>query len=327
MNADFWKGNSVLVTGATGQIGGWLVKRLLECEAEVVCLLFDWLPQCDLIRSGLIERINVVYGDIRDLDLLRQTLDDNAVVTVFHLAAQSIVSVANIEPTITLDTNIRGTWTLLEACRRNTTVKQIIVASTDKVYGDSNLLPYNEELPLLAVYPHDVSKACAEMIAISYAKTYGLNIATTRLPNIYGGGDLNWNRIIPGTIRSIVNGEQPVINSNGKYIRDYLYVEDAIAAHMLLAEKMAENPEMGFQAFNISSETYLTVLELVETILTMMGSSLQPVICDQTKNEIMNQYLNAGKARNVLGWQPNFTLEEGLKRTIDWYKAFLGEQF
>jgi CDP-glucose 4,6-dehydratase len=321
----FWQDRSVLVTGATGHIGGWLVKCLLKNKTDVVCLVRDWVPQCDLVRTGLIKQVKIVQGDLRDIELLRRTLGEYEISTVFHLAAQSIVGTANRDPEATFDTNIRGTWSLLEACRTSPLTKQIVVASTDKVYGENEHLPYVEDMPLLAIYPHDVSKACAEMIVQSYVRTYGLHVAVTRLPNIYGGGDLNWTRIIPGTIRSIIKNEQPVINSNGKFIRDYLYVEDAVDAHLLLAEKLANNPELHSQAFNISSETYLTVIELVEHILKLMDSSLQSSVRDQSKNEISNQYLSAAKARQILGWQPAYTMEEGLRRTIEWYKTFFSK--
>ena len=268
MNAgSFWTDRPVLVTGATGLIGGWLEKRLFDLQADQVCLVRDWVPQCELRRSGLIEQVKVVRGDVRDQALLERILGEYEINTVIHLAAQSIVSVANRDPAGTLDANVRGTWSLLEACRGSATVRQVVLASTDKVYGEVEQLPYTEEMPFLAKYPHDVSKACAEMIAQGYAATYSIPVAITRLPNIFGGGDLNWNRIIPGTIRAVLRGQAPQIQSDGRFIRDYLYVEDAAAAHLLLAEKLAEEPNLYGQAFNISNETRLTVLELVERIL------------------------------------------------------------
>lgn len=323
MDETFWLDRPVLVTGATGHIGGWLVRRLTRLGAEVVCLVRDWVPECQLVREGFLQQVKAVQGELCDISLLRRTLGEYEISTVMHLAAQSIVGTANADPLNTYESNIRGTWCLMEACRLSPSVKQVVAASTDKVYGESEELPYVERMPMLAIYPHDVSKACAEMIAHSYAITYGLTVAITRLPNIYGGADLNWTRIVPGTIRSIIRNEQPVINSNGRFIRDYLYVEDAVEAHLQMAEKLATMPEIGGEAFNISSEAYLTVLELVGHILNRMGSSLEPVVRDQAKNEIKNQYLDAAKARQVLGWQPIFNLEDGLKRTIDWYKAYL----
>lgn len=325
-STSFWTDRSVLVTGATGLIGGWLVRRLLSLNADVVCLVRDWIPQSELVRARLVEQVKVVRGDIRDQPLLERILTEYEVQTVIHLAAQSIVTVANRDPAGTLDANVRGTWSLLEACRRSASLKQVVLASTDKVYGEVDELPYHEEMPFLARYPHDVSKACAELVAQSYATTYNLPVAITRLPNIFGGGDLNWNRIIPGTIRSILRGQPPQIHSDGRFIRDYLYVEDAAAAHLLLAEKLDELSDLRGQAFNLSNETRLTVLELVERILTLMGSNLHPAVANQPRNEIRSQYLSAEKAHRLLGWQPLFSMDEGLRRTIAWYQDFFNGQ-
>jgi len=326
MEDSFWLDRPTFVTGATGQLGGWLVQRLLTAGADVVCLVRDWVPQCELVRTGLIEKVKVVRGDLCDSGVVERALGEYEIDTVIHLAAQSIVGIANRNPVTTFEANIRGTWSLLEACRTSPTVRQVVAASTDKVYGESEHLPYTEEMPLRPVYPHDVSKACAEMIARCYAATYGLNVAVTRLPNIYGGGDLNWSRIVPGSIRSVLRGERPVIHSDGRFIRDYLYVEDAAAAHLLLAEKLAENPDLRGQAFNISNETHLTVLELVERILKLMDSPLQPLVQNQAKHEIKNQYLSAAKARQMLGWQPLFSMDEGLQHTIAWYRGYFERQ-
>ena len=316
----------MFVTGATGLIGGWLVKQLLDLQADVVCLVRDWIPGCELVRANLIEQVKVVRGDVRHQALLERILGEYEINTVVHLAAQSIVKIANQDPAGTMDTNVRGTWSLLEACRKRPSVRQVVLASTDKVYGDINNLPYNEDMPLLARYPHDVSKACAEMIAQGYAATYDTPLAITRLPNIFGGGDLNWNRIIPGTIRAVLSGQAPEITSDGSFIRDYLYVEDAAAAHLLLAEKLAGNPDLYGQAFNISNETPLKVLELVQCILELMDSPLQPVVLDQAQHEIKNQYLDAAKARQVLNWQPLFTMQQGLRSSIDWYRHYFSDR-
>jgi CDP-glucose 4,6-dehydratase len=322
----FWSHRPVLVTGGTGLIGGWLVKGLIRLGADVVCLVRDWVPGCELVRSHVIETVRVVRGDIRDQGLLNRVLGEYEIDTVLHLAAQSIVKVANLDPVGTLDTNLRGTWSLLEACRVHPAVRQVVLSSTDKVYGDSDVLPYQEEMPLNAAYPHDVSKACAEMVARCYAATYDLPVAVARLPNIFGGGDLNWNRIIPGTIRAVLHDQPPVILSDGTFTRDYLYVEDAAAAHLLLAERLAHEPGLRGQAFNFSVETPLSVLELVGRILHLMGSSLRPVIKGQAKHEIKDQYLDARKARDLLAWQPRFTLDGGLERTIRWYRDFFNER-
>lgn len=326
MGQAFWSDRPTFVTGATGQIGGWLVKHLVEAGADLVCLVRDWVPQCELVQAGMLDRVRVVRGDLRDRELMRRTLGEYEINTVLHLAAQGIVGVANRDPVTAFETNAGGTWSLLEACRLSPTVKQVVIASTDKVYGEADQLPYTEEMPFLARYPHDVSKACAEMVATCYAETYNLPVAATRLPNIYGGGDLNWNRIVPGTIRSVFRGERPVILSDGKFIRDYLYVEDAAAAHMHLAERLAERPELRGQAFNISAETPLTVLELVGAIVRLIGSDLEPDVQNRAKQEIRNQYLSAQKAREQLGWRPLYSVEEGLRATIDWYRAFFAGQ-
>lgn len=322
----FWVNRPVFVTGATGLVGGWLVRQLLEGGAEVVCLVRDWVPQAEVVQAGLLAQVKVVRGDLRDQPLLERILGEYEIDTVIHLAAQSIVKVANRAPASTFDTNLRGTWALLEACRLHPAVQQVVLASTDKVYGEAEALPYREEMPLLAAYPHDVSKACAEMIARCYAVTYDMPVAMTRLPNIFGGGDLNWNRIIPGTIRSAWFGEAPIIYSDGSFIRDYLYVEDAAAAHLRLAEGLAAQPSLKGQAFNISNETHLSVLALVEKILALMGTDLKPMVKNQARHEIKDQYLDASKAREMLGWQPSFGMAEGLKRTIQWYQAYFKER-
>jgi len=322
--SDFWLDRPTFVTGATGLVGGWLVRRLVESGADVVCLVRDWVPQSELLRDRLIDRVKIVRGDVLDQRLLERTLGEYEIATVIHLAAQTIVTIANRNPISTFDTNIGGTWTLLEACRRSPTVGQIILASSDKAYGDHSSLPYDEGTPLQGKHPYDVSKSCADLIAQAYASTYDLPVAITRCGNFYGGGDLNWNRIVPGTIRSILRGNRPIIRSDGKYIRDYFYVEDGAAAYMLLAEKLEEKEDLRGQAFNLSNEIHATTLEIVEMILRLMNSDHKPDILNEASNEIRHQYLNAVKARQILGWQPLFPLEEGLRRTIEWYKDFLG---
>jgi CDP-glucose 4,6-dehydratase len=323
MNETFWRDRPTLVTGATGLVGGWLVKRLLAAKADVVCLVRDWIPQSELVQSGNLDHVKVVRGDICDEKMLERTLGEFEINTVIHLAAQTIVTIANRNPSSTFETNIGGTWRLLEACRRSPAVKQIVVASSDKAYGDQPILPYDETTPLQGQHPYDVSKSCADLIAHTFAVTYGLPVAITRCGNFYGGGDLNWNRIIPGTIRSVIRGQAPVIRSDGKYVRDYFYVEDGAAAYMALAEKLAGQPELKGEAFNFSNELQITVLELVQKILKLMDSKLEPEIRNEVSNEIRNQYLNAEKARRLLDWHPLFNIDEGLKATIKWYKEFL----
>jgi CDP-glucose 4,6-dehydratase len=321
--ADFWRDRPTFVTGATGLLGSWLTARLVSLGADVVCLVRDWVPQSELARRNLLERVKVARGDVRDQPLLEQVLGEYEIDTVFHLAAQTVVGVANRNPTSTFDSNIRGTYSLLEACRRTPTVKQIVVASSDKAYGDHESLPYTEEAPLQGRHPYDVSKSCADLIAQSYAVTFGLPVTITRCGNLYGGGDLNWNRLVPGTIRSALRGDRPLIRSDGSYIRDYFYVEDGAAAYIQLAEQLAGRPSLAGQAFNFSNELQVTVLQLVERILHIMNVDFEPDVRNEAKSEIIHQYLSAEKARSVLGWHPSFTLDEGLSRTIDWYRTFL----
>jgi CDP-glucose 4,6-dehydratase len=277
-----------------------------------------------MVRSRAIDRVKVVRGDICDRDVLERVLGEYEVDTVFHLAAQTIVGIANRNPISTFESNIQGTWNLLEACRRSPRVQSIVVASSDKAYGDQEQLPYREDAPLEGRHPYDVSKSCADLIAQTYAKTYGLPVTVTRCGNFYGGGDLNWNRIVPGTIRSIIRGQPPVIRSDGRFVRDYFYVEDGAAAYMLLAEQLHQCPELRGQAFNFSNEREITVLELVDRILRAMDSELKPIVQNEASNEIRRQFLSAEHARKTLHWHPLFTLEEGLERTIEWYEAFHG---
>jgi len=318
----FWLDRPVMVTGASGFLGGWLVRGLIEAGADIVCPVRDWVPASQLIRSGLAEKINLVRGDITRQKLLERTIGEYEVKTVFHLAAQTIVPIANRNPVSTFESNIKGTWSLLEACRRSSTVEQVVVASSDKAYGEHEELPYHEELPLQGDYPYDVSKSCSDLISQCYFSSYGLPVAITRCGNFFGGGDLNWNRIVPGTIRSVLRGERPVIRSDGDYIRDYFYIEDGAAAYLLLAEKMAEKAELAGEAFNFSNEIQLTVLQLVEMILQVMESDLEPDVRGNASREIRHQYLSAAKAREVLGWAPLYSMEEALALTVEWYRGF-----
>jgi CDP-glucose 4,6-dehydratase len=319
----FWKDRSILVTGGTGLLGSWLVSGLMDAGADVVCLVRDWVPQSDLVRTRRIERVTTVRGDVCDRDLIERTLGEYEVEVVFHLAAQTIVGIANRNPISTFSTNIGGTWSLLEACRRSPKVSSIVVASSDKAYGDQEHLPYDEGMPLQGRHPYDVSKSCADLIAQTYANTYNLPVAITRCGNFYGGGDLNWNRVVPGTIRSILRGERPIIRSDGQFVRDYFYIQDGAAAYMLLAERLASNISLRGKAFNFSNESQVSVLELVDLILHKTNSSLRPEIQNQANNEIRHQYLSAERARTVLNWSPKFTLDEGMDRTIAWYREFL----
>jgi len=323
-NPQFWRDRSVLVTGATGLVGSWLTRSLVDAGADVVCLVRDWVPQSELVSAGTLDRVKVVRGDICDRDAMERAVGEYETGVVIHLAAQTIVGIANRNPISTFESNIQGTWNLLEACRRTGGVRSIVVASSDKAYGDQEVLPYNEDTPLAGRHPYDVSKSCADLIAQTYAQTYGLPVAVTRCGNFYGGGDLNWNRIVPGTVRAALRGQRPVIRSDGHYIRDYFYVEDGAAAYLLLAEQLHEREELKGLAFNFSLETEVSVLELVNRVLRAMGSDVEPLVLNHASNEIRRQSLDASRARRMLGWKPLFTLDEGIERTIAWYREFLG---
>jgi CDP-glucose 4,6-dehydratase len=275
------------------------------------------------VRSGMLDKVRVVRGDLSDVNLLERLLGEYEIDTVFHLAAQTIVTIANRNPLSTFESNVAGTWNLLEAVRRSPKVKQVVFASSDKAYGTAETLPYDEDTPLIGRHPYDVSKSCADLIATSFAVSFGVPVVITRCGNFYGGGDLNWNRIVPGTIRSVLRGEAPIIRSDGQFVRDYFYVEDGAYAYTLLAEKLAGDRTLAGRAFNFSNEIQVTVTEVVERVLRVMGSKLQPVVQNQVSNEIRHQYLSAKRARTELGWKPLFTLEEGLERTAQWYKEHL----
>jgi CDP-glucose 4,6-dehydratase len=319
----FWEGRRTFITGCTGFLGSWLTADLLERGAEVVGLVRMREPDSELVRSGLIQDIIQVTGELLDYALLRETLIDHQIDTVFHLAGQTIVGVANREPAATFETNVRGTWLLLEAVRETPSVRGIIVASSEKAYGEQNQLPYMEDSPLLGRHPYEVSKGCADLIARSYAYTYGLSVAVTRCSNLYGGGDLSWNRLIPGTIRSVLSGDRPVIRSDGTFRRDYLYVADAVRANLMLAEQLTRQDVRG-EAFNIGSGNPVSALEVVQTIVRISGrDDLDPVILNEVKNEIQDEYLCPDKARDRIGWHPLYPLDNGIRETMDWYEAYL----
>ncbi|MCL6427227.1 GDP-mannose 4,6-dehydratase [Bacillus subtilis] len=317
----FWKNKNVFVTGCTGLLGSYLVKELIDQGANVTGLVRDHVPQSNLYQGEHIKKMNIVRGSLEDLAVIERALGEYEIDTVFHLAAQAIVGVANRNPISTFEANILGTWNILEACRKHPLIKRVIVASSDKAYGDQENLPYDENMPLQGKHPYDVSKSCADLISHTYFHTYGLPVCITRCGNLYGGGDLNFNRIIPQTIQLVLNGAAPEIRSDGTFVRDYFYIEDAVQAYLLLAEKMEENNLAG-EAFNFSNEIQLTVLELVEKILKKMNSNLKPKVLNQGSNEIKHQYLSAEKARKLLNWTPAYTIDEGLEKTIEWYTEF-----
>lgn len=319
----FWRGRRVFITGCTGFLGSWLTAALLERGAAVAGLIRLREPNSELIRTGLISRITQVSGELLDYDLLRRTLVDHQIDTVFHLAGQTIVGVANRDPAATFETNIRGTWLLLEAVRQTPSVRGVVVASSEKAYGEQQNLPYREEFPLQGRHPYEVSKSCADLIAQSFAHTFGLAIAVTRCSNLYGGGDLSWNRLIPGTIRSVLSGQQPVIRSDGSFRRDYLYVADAVRGYLMLAQHLTE-PGVRGQPFNLGSGCAVSALEVVRTIVALSDTpEIEPVILNEVKNEILDEYLSPAKAEQAIGWRPQYTLAGGLKEAMDWYKAYL----
>lgn len=322
MNEQFWKNRNVFITGCTGLLGSWMTQYLIEMGSNVVGLVRDFVPRSNLYQDNSIP-ITTVHGSLEDLFVLERAINEYEIDTVFHLGAQTIVDIANRNPLSTFEANVRGTWNLLEAVRRNKTVTRVVVASSDKAYGDQENLPYSEDTPLKGTHPYDVSKSCTDLISYSYFNTYNLPVAITRCGNFYGGGDLNFNRLVPGTIRSILSEHPPQIRSDGKYIRDYFYIEDGVRAYLHLAEKMDDSAIWG-EAFNFSNELQITVVELVVRILKIMDSHLEPEILNTAKHEIIHQYLSAEKARKVLEWSPAFNLDESLKKTIDWYTAFLG---
>ncbi|WP_307500651.1 GDP-mannose 4,6-dehydratase [Bacillus pumilus] len=317
----FWNGKNVFVTGCTGLLGSYLVKELIDQGANVTGLVRDQVPRSNLYQGSQFEKMNVVQGALEDMQTIERALGEYEIDTVFHLAAQAIVGVANRHPVSTFEANILGTWNVLEACRRQPLIKRVIVASSDKAYGDQEQLPYDEDMPLNGKHPYDVSKSCADLISHTYYNTYGLPVCITRCGNLYGGGDLNFNRIIPQTIQLVLEGEAPEIRSDGTFIRDYFYIEDAVKAYLLLAEKMEEKGLAG-EAFNFSNEIQLTVLELVDKILKAMGSEMKPRILNQGTHEIKHQYLSAEKARKLLDWKPDYSIDEGLEKTIEWYREF-----
>lgn len=322
MNA--WANRKVLVTGATGLVGAWLCRRLLAEGASVVALVRDWDPQSELIRSGTVNRCTVVSGCLEDYATLVRAITEHEVDTVFHLGAQAIVGTALLNPLDTFESNIRGTYNLLEACRvHQSLVARIVVASSDKAYGEAAILPYTEEMPAQGRHPYDVSKSCTDLLSQTYATTYGLNVSVARCGNIYGGGDLNWSRIVPGTLRSALEGRAPVLRSDGTFRRDYIYVEDVVEAYLALA---AATPRDGIrgEAFNFSPERPLTVLEITRAALEAAGrSDLEPVIQNRAQGEIRDQSLDSGKAMRILGWKAKHTLQASLATTLDWYRRFL----
>ncbi len=321
MNA-FWHERPVLVTGCNGFLGSWLSMALVEAGADVVGIIRDEVPLSWLNRSGTRQKMRIVHGEITDYALVERTLAEYEIETLFHLAAQTIVPIANRAPLSTFESNIRGTWTILEAARHLPTVRRVVVASSDKAYGEQKPLPYREETPLRGRYPYDVSKSAADLLAQSYARTFGLRLAITRCANLYGGGDLHWNRLVPGTVRSALEGRPPVIRSDGSPRRDYLYVRDAVRAYLMLAEALDRDEIVG-EAFNCGTDEPLTVLEMTHLVLSLFPDAPAPIILGEAEHEIADQYLDSSKIRRLLGWSPQWERRAALRETIAWYRAFL----
>ncbi|MDX1576899.1 MAG: GDP-mannose 4,6-dehydratase [Gemmatimonadota bacterium] len=324
MNEFSWRDRNVLVTGATGLLGSWLTEALLDRGAEVTCLVRDWVPASRLVEQRAIDRANLVRGELEDLALLTRTVNEYEVDSVFHLGAQTIVGTAKRSALSTFEANVRGTWNLLEACRALPgLVERVVIASSDKAYGAHDDLPYTEDTPLRGRYPYDASKSCTDLIALSYFHTFETPVAVTRCGNLFGGGDLNFNRLIPGTIRSALRGERPIVRSDGSFVRDYFYVRDAVKSYLALAERL---PGEGFvgEAFNFGNETPLSVLEVVDRVLRFMDAeSLEPVILSEASHEIREQYLDCSKARDRLDWTPGWSFEDALAETVPWYESWL----
>lgn len=321
----FWSDKRVLVTGATGLVGSWLTRALLDEGAHVVALVCDLDPRSELARSGNLARVVSVYGRLEDRAAVDRAVNEHAVDTIFHLGAQTLVGTAYRSPVATFESNVQGTWNVLEAARLHAgLVERVIVASSDKAYGDQPVLPYMEAMPLEGRSPYDVSKSCTDLLAQCYATTYGVPIAIARCGNIYGGGDLNWSRIVPGSIRALLRGERPVIRSDGTLVRDYLHVDDVVEAYLLLGEGLTVSSIAG-EAFNFSDESPLSVMEIYDAVcLATVGRHVDAEIQGQAPNEIAKQHLSAAKARERLAWKAHVELQDGLSRTVRWYADLMG---
>ena len=325
MTAETWRRKRVFVTGGTGLVGAWLIEWLVRAGADVVALVRDGVPGSNFYRFGLDKQVSTVRGSLEDYALMQRIINEYEVEVVFHLAAQTIVGIANANPLSTFTANIQGTWNVLEAARLSKRVKAVVLASSDKAYGTHKVLPYTEDAPLIGRHPYDVSKSCADLIAQAYWESYKTPVAITRCGNFYGGGDLNFNRIVPGTIRSLIDGQRPIVRSNGTLIRDYFYVRDGVDAYVTTAERLLEG-QSGGEAYNFSNEIQVNVLELVDIISKAAGvTNLPPVIENNAPNEIPHQYLSAAKARAELGWKSGFTMEQGMAETVAWYRQYFAD--
>jgi CDP-glucose 4,6-dehydratase len=317
-----YAGTSVLVTGGQGFIGSWLSERLLDERARVVVPRRDAEPESRFVGEGIEQRCTIALCDLTDHDSIVRVLNEHEVSTVFHLAAQTIVGTAARSPLSTFEANVRGTYNLLEACRTLGTVERVVVASSDKAYGNHEQLPYREDAPLRPAFPYDVSKACADLIARAYAASYGLPVAVTRLANVYGPGDLNWSRIVPDTARALARGQRPLIRSDGTPERDYLYVDDAIEVYLAVAASLGGDGVAAGRAWNAGRDEPVSVLQLVEELIEISGRNLEPEVHGRGTpgGEIDRQWLDSSAIREELGWEPRVELGEGLRRSWEWYE-------
>ena len=320
MKGEFWKDRNVLITGATGLLGSELTSNLLKQGSNVTVIIRDTSAKSRLFLENIYKRANIANGDVGDFNFVSRVISEYEVDTIFHLAAQTVVRIGNNSPLSTFDSNIKGTWSVLEAARiQQRHVRAIVVASSDKAYGSNKNLPYDENTPLKGLHPYDVSKSCADLIAQTYWNTYKLPVSITRCGNLFGPGDLNVSRIVPGTIISIMNGKRPVIRSSGKFIRNYFYVKDAVSGYLTLAQNIEKSQG---EAFNLGTVNRFSVIEITNLILKLMKSKLKPVILDQASNEILDQYLDIGKIEQVFGWKAKYSINLALKETINWYEKY-----
>lgn len=318
-----WKNKNVFITGGDGFVGGWLARKMADLEANVVILVRDIKKEFAYKLFGLEDKVTQVIGDLLDYDLLKRVLNEYSIDTCFHLGAQTLVQIANRSPISTFESNIKGTWNMLEACRNTKNIERVIVASSDKAYGVQKKLPYREDSPLLGIYPYDASKACADILARSYFASYGLPVVVTRNANTYGAADLNFSRLVPDAIRSVLLNKEFLIRSDGTPERDYMYAQDAVDGYVTLAEHVKEKGVKG-EAFNFGTQEPVSVVALFERIAVLCGKpKMKPKILGSATNEIDRQYLCIDKAKRILKWKPRYNLDKGLKETIQWYKAYL----
>lgn len=319
MRENFWKEKNVFLTGATGLVGSHIAKELIKYNANVIALLRSKNPSSYFFREGCDKKTTIVYGDLKDFDKISDIITRYEIESIIHLGAQPIVGTALVNPRETFRTNIDGTVNILESARKSTSIKEIIIASSDKSYGKSSTLPYTEDMPLKGTSPYDVSKSCADLISLSFAETYDLPVVVTRCGNIYGAGDLNFNRIVPGAIKAALTDSVLEIRSDGKMVREYTYIKDIVNGYLMLAENIEKTKG---QAFNLGSGERYTVIEVVDKVSKIIGKKIKTKILNTAKNEIPEQYLSSEKIKILLGWKCNYDFEAGLSETFPWYADF-----